>query len=356
VSLINQVLKDLEQRHAREMAEATHSLDGLALPTSLARKPSRHRSGWLALVGIIAIAAAAGIGWWQRDTSPHRTPIAGTAISPQPKSKATLKHPATQSFAFAANAVHRHTHIPVQTHHQQRHTTSLPDKTKHQHKHRPVLNASAKHKDLDGGMQKQRVPLRADQKAEIAYQAGYDEIELHHLSRAERQLRQALSLDPEHLRARELLAGLLIKQGRWVEASSLMQRGVQLHPANTLFRKLDARVLMQLNRNQQAITLLLAHTPPIAHDPEYYALLAALYQRQHDHRDAAKTYAKILKLRPDAAIWWVGLGISLEALGKQRQAQQAYARARKTGVLQGNLARFTDNRLLALDAINYPNK
>ena len=148
--------------------------------------------------------------------------------------------------------------------------------------------------------------------------------------------------------------GLLIKQGRWVETAELMQQGVQANPANRAFIELYARTLMQLNRDQQAITLLRTHAPAVATDPEYFALLAALYQRQQDHLAAANTYSQILKLRPDSGIWWVGLGISLEALGKQQQAQQAYARARQTGTLHGDLARYTDNRLLALDAIDYP--
>jgi len=50
----------------------------------------------------------------------------------------------------------------------------------------------------------------------------------------------------------------------------------------------------------------------------------------------------------------VGLGISLEALDKQQQAQQAYTHARKTGSLRGDLVKYTDNRLLALQAIDYP--
>ena len=171
---------------------------------------------------------------------------------------------------------------------------------------------------------------------------------------AEQQLRRALVNEPSHVRARELLAGLMIKQGRWVETAEVMQAGVKVLPDNVVFIKRYARTLMQLTRDQQAIKLLRTHAPPIAQDPDYYALLAALYQRQQNHRAAANTYSQILKLRPDAGIWWVGLGISLEALGKQQQAQQAYVRARKTGALYGDLARYTDNRLVALDAINYP--
>lgn len=204
--------------------------------------------------------------------------------------------------------------------------------------------------------EKQRVPLRSEEKAEMAYQAAYAQVQQHNVREAEKELRRALTLEPRHVRARELLAGLLIKQGRWVETSELLQQGVQLVPAHAVFIKLYARSLMQLERDPQAIAVLREHAPPLAQDPDYHALLAALYQRSQNHPAAATTYNEILKLRPDAGIWWVGLGISLEAMGKQKEAQQAYARARQSGSLHGDLARYTDNRLLALAAVRYPNE
>lgn len=108
---------------------------------------------------------------------------------------------------------------------------------------------------------------------------------------------------------------------------------------------------MQLQRDRQAIKLLQVHAPAVGQDPDDFALLAALYQRQQDYRDAARTYSKISKVWPDAGIWWVGLGISLEALGKQKQT---YGRARQTGTLHGDMARDTNNRQLVLKAIDYP--
>jgi MSHA biogenesis protein MshN len=355
VSLINQVLKDLEQRHASEMAEATHNLDGLALATPVMRSGTRHKAGWLSLIALLIVVAAASLWWWQRSKLQHdivarpesivsapgiqSTALAAAPIAtPREKPTAQVKAKNTQTQS-ATRPIHQ-----VKTH-------AAPEA---QHAVSKTIHHATQAQASVGVMQKQMIPLRREQKAELAYQAGYDQLMLHKLHRAERQLRQALAIEPAHIRARELLAGVLIKQGRWVETEELMQQGVQVVPGSLLFVKLYARTLMQLNRDQQAIKLLRAHAPTVAQDPDYFALLAALYQRQQDHRDAAKTYSEILKLRPDTAIWWVGLGISLEALGKQQQAQQAYTRARQTGTLQGDMARYTDNRLLALDAINYP--
>jgi MSHA biogenesis protein MshN len=360
VSLINQVLKDLEQRHAREMAEATDNLDGLALASSIQGKSAKTKYWLFSLLGVGIIAGAIAIWWWQQTrstlvtpvaTSPQTAPLIPTAqVMPTPP-PASVQIPAQPVIAQPVDTA------PV-------HPTT-GDKPVTAAVTAPVAHAKSKHtskgkhpsampSEAVGGIEKQRVPLRREQKAELAYQAGYEQLAQHNVRRAEQELQQALSIDPTHVRARELLAGILIKQGRWIETADVMQQGVAQLPGNLVFVKLYARTLMQLNRDQQALTLLRDHAPPLAQDPDYYALMAALYQRRQNHLAAATTYSQILKLNTDVGIWWVGLGISLEALGKQQEAQQAYARARQTGSLQGDLARYTDNRLLALDAIKYP--
>jgi len=356
VSLINQVLKDLEQRHASEMAAATHNLDGLALASPVVQSGGSHRIVLLSLVGLLIAAGGLSLWWWHQTKSQHVIAMLQERVSPPPD-KQTAALTAIPTVAPAEKPVLQGKVSIPKTEPVE---ASLPKFVSHatpeqRHGVTKIRHHQRNGQEADGVMEKQMIPMRREQRAELAYQSGYDQLVLHNLRRAEQQLRQALSIDPAHIRARELLAGVLIKQGRWVETEELMQQGVQVVPGSLLFVKLYARTLMQLNRDRQALKLLRAHAPAVAQDPGYFALLAAVYQRQQDHRDAARTYSEILKLRPDTGIWWVGLGISLEALGKQHEAQQAYTRARRTGSLRGDMVRYTDNRLLALDAINYPN-
>lgn len=44
----------------------------------------------------------------------------------------------------------------------------------------------------------------------------------------------------------------------------------------------------------------------------------------------------------------MGLGISLEAMGKQQEARDAYQRAKATGVLSVELAAFVEQKLRQL--------
>jgi MSHA biogenesis protein MshN len=47
-------------------------------------------------------------------------------------------------------------------------------------------------------------------------------------------------------------------------------------------------------------------------------------------------------------VWWIGLGMSLQALARNAEAQDAYRRARANGNLHPELAAFAEQRLKQL--------
>ena len=147
-----------------------------------------------------------------------------------------------------------------------------------------------------------------------------------------------------------MLVGLLIKTGRKVEAKSMLQQGMLNSPQYTNFAKFYARMLWDENRIAQAIDVLKQFAPAIDVDPDYHAMLAASLQRNKQHQQAATLYVQLLKIRPREGIWWVGMAISLEALGKQKEALSAYAKARESGNLNPRLQQYSTQRLTRLSA------
>lgn len=61
-----------------------------------------------------------------------------------------------------------------------------------------------------------------------------------------------------------------------------------------------------------------------------------------------------MKIRSNEGIWWLGLGISLEKSGKNKEALEAYQRAKQTGRLKAGLIKFANNRVSALREIGFP--
>lgn len=364
MSLINQVLKDLDERRAAEFSEAKTELDDLHFahtpPPPNKAKPVIIGS----IISVVIIAIALTGFYFYTEFRSQAEPAIATAVGNHAVSQSVPASMADKEATHAAPVVQK----PMQ---QQVSAAKQPVKQKPaSHKQESVMQtdtsdaetpvvSEAEEEPFDNSpvkFSRNSVPLRPEQKAERAYQQGYDHLQAHHHRQAEQSLRQALAMQPGHIKARELLAGIYIKQGRWIEASELLRQGLGVSPRHLTFSKLYARSLMQLNQDDQAIAVLTRAAPAIDKDPSYFAILAALYQRQNQHARAAEVYARLVTVNGHNGVWWVGLGISLEALGRQQDAKQAYGHARNTGNLRAEVARFTDNRLLALQELNFPSE
>jgi len=61
-----------------------------------------------------------------------------------------------------------------------------------------------------------------------------------------------------------------------------------------------------------------------------------------------KCWRSALRIAPSAGVWWLGLGISLQAAEQPKEALDAYTRAKSAGNLAPELLAFLDQRLKQL--------
>lgn len=158
-------------------------------------------------------------------------------------------------------------------------------------------------------------------------------------------LEQVLSLDPQHAAARQTQIGLLLEAKRGDEALRSLQDGLALDPRQPALAMLLAR--LQVDRAELALAIAtLQKSLPSARDrADYQAFLAALLQRDQRHKDAARHFAVALGLVPDNGIWWMGLGISLQAENQTGPALDAFSRARAAHNLTPELQAFVSERI-----------
>jgi MSHA biogenesis protein MshN len=160
--------------------------------------------------------------------------------------------------------------------------------------------------------------------------------------------RSALKMDPEHQAARQTLVALLLEAKRVNEAATVAQEGLALNPGNAGYAMLLARIMVERNDVPGALALLQKHAAAGSANPDYHAFTAALYQRLDRHKEAIDEYRTALGLAPLAGVWWVGVGISYQAVAQPREAFEAFSRAKAAGNLTPELAGFVDQRLKQL--------
>lgn len=339
MSLINQMLKDLEKRRSRDLETSATLNQNISWES----RPNKKTFNWLILSIVFTLAVllmVIGYLLWERTT--HNT-LASSAekkiiVSQKVKTKKVIvkKQPVRKKIKKVKEEI------------------TIEDDFEE------VVDDADEIEALDSAapmkLKKTHRPLNSKQLAEIAYKKGYKFLQQGRMHQGKESLRKALSLYIPHIKAREMLAGIYIKSGRYINAAELLSEGVKIVPEYPLFAQLYARVLLEQNNPQLAIKILERGSVRIKDEPAYYALLAATYQRVNNHEKAVDIYLQLVKVRPSVGIWWLGLGISLEKSGKNKEALEAYQRAQKTGNLKDGLVKFTNNRVSALEEIGFPEK
>jgi len=184
--------------------------------------------------------------------------------------------------------------------------------------------------------------------AEHEYRKAVDMLDQGRLANAEIGFQAALNLYPGHLQARQGLLGLLVQGRKFEEAERVLEEGVRLSPGQTGFSMTLARLQADRGDNAGAIATLQKGLEHAQGSADYAAFLAALLQRHGQHEEAIEQFQAALQLRPGSGIWWLGLGMSLQAANRPAAAQEAYRQARAAGNLQPDLAALAEQRLRQL--------
>ncbi|QKT03303.1 tetratricopeptide repeat protein [Ectothiorhodospiraceae bacterium 2226] len=198
-------------------------------------------------------------------------------------------------------------------------------------------------------MQRRARPLSDVERGELAYRRALAELDAGEEQPARAALREALVLAPAHRYAAELLAALLVRAAYHEEAQRVLEAALRHRPGDPGLTQLLAHAHVHAGSVEAAVAVLERQPPPLAAQPEYHALLAALYQQLGRHGAAAQGYRALLQVDPEHAPWWVGLAISLEGRGHWSEALGAYRRALELGTLAADLARYAENRVTVLE-------
>jgi MSHA biogenesis protein MshN len=184
--------------------------------------------------------------------------------------------------------------------------------------------------------------------ADNEYRKAANSLHQGRLAEAQEGFRAALNLYPAHHGARQALVALLVEAKLPGEAERALQDGIKLAPEQIGFAMTLARLQVDRGDAPGATATLRGSLGHAQGSPDYVAFLAALLQRQGRQEDAIEQFQAALRLKPDTGVWWLGLAMSLQAAHRSPEAQDAYRRAKATNNLNPELAAFADQRLRQL--------
>lgn len=361
MSVINQMLVDLERRRASGEERNRIPDHVRALPGDAQFK----RPLWPVAGGVLLVVAvlAAALWWWKLRVPDAASPsVPALAAAPVAKDAPGIEAiaqrlsmelsripesadavPGVPAQVAAAAVIASRPPLPSSTQPDER-PRAVPAAA-------PLVKKNAKPEKEEAPppgrveIDKQVRELTPRQRAEAEFAKGTAALHQGQNGEARAAFENALQIHPFHHYARQALVGVLLDSRRLPDAMRVLQDGLQLAPAQHGFAMTLARLQVEagdLEAGTQTLGRSLEH--PGA-SPDHQAFYAGLLQRQQKHAEAVQQFQQALGRRGNVGVWLLGIGVSLEALGRNAEAQEAYRRAKASGNLSADLQAFAEQRL-----------
>ncbi len=357
MSLINRMLQDLEQRQGQDGERGL-----LAGVRAVASRGSERRSGWwwvtlAVLLGIIVVLV------WLLQRQPP-VPVNPPVAIQSPVVPVVTPHPALGLVSL------RLSDVPVipklaevkQIEPPSANRARIPEKPPETVA--PASTSAGNTKSMEeagaASIKNDNSVKRAEavgvvpvkhisprQQAEFSYQKAVVLLQQGRVTEAQESLGESLRVAPDYAASRQALAGILVEKKQYAQAEQLLRDGLA-RGSQPEFAMALARIQVELGDGHGAIETLQKNLPSAKDHANYQAFLAAMLQRQGQHKSAIEHYLTALQLDPALVSSLVGLGISLQAENHLTEAREAFSRAKASGGLSPELQNFVEQRLKQL--------
>ena len=358
MSVINQMLKDLEQRETPE-GDLVRPAPSVVLQS---QAPSSGSTRWvIALLLVIIVAMAAG--WWWTTQSVELTPAVAdergempvkptettdrvtadtnTIADAPPQVEDVPPPPRTQraeavsveppprrrsgDMGQTADAVTEPAMVETVTDTQAQTSADAPPPVPVEvpKPEQPLEAAETPKAELAIAA----VELSAEELAQLKFNQGMTENNRGKVLKARELWQQALVLQENYHEARAQLAASLYGSGDNRDALAVLHQGIQLAPRHGQYRLMAARIYYQQQQLAAGLKVLEADPRWLAGQPELLDLRASLAQQTGQHQLAIDSYLTLLELSPSNRRWLMALAISYDQLQQKTAALAAYRRA-----------------------------
>jgi MSHA biogenesis protein MshN len=365
MSVINQMLRELEQRGATPPQVAAAGTATVARPPLPRTGPRASRTRRWVWTGVLAVSATLiGVHAWldlrvqqaQTPPAPLGTRQFGALVAaeaqaapaaPAVAAPAPAPAPVVLPAAEAAAAARRHAPTAPSPKEPARPRAAAVSAAPRTNAAPADSSAPARVADASAAPAAAALVVRPSNDVALDLERAADLIARGRSSEAIALLRQILVRHAAHAGARTTLAALLAESGQREAALHVLLAGCELDAVR--FAPLAARLQAELQDVPGALQTL-ARVPATTRGAGHEALFAGLSQRAGDHETAIAAYRRALSQPQPQAVWWVGLGLSLEAMQQPAEARTAFTRAAADPALPADVRRYVTEKLTALEA------
>lgn len=354
MSLLNQMLNDLEQRRAEAGGAPTMHREIRPLPA--VRQVSVLPR--VALGSVVLGVLVAGVYWGLNraaDLPPAPTPSSAPAVTPAQVSDVALPV-LTVALPPAAPVASQETEgraavpapvaaaVPAAG----AATLRLSEQLSMPLAAAPVaagVAAVPPDASVGGVIEKRALEPNSREQAERLYRVAVNQLSQGREPEGVATLRAALREDPEHQAARQTLIKIHLDRRAYAAAESELDDGVQRLPKQISWVLLLARLRVDRGDVAGALGTLERHEGDAVRSAEYQAAMAAILQRLNRLPEAEMRFERATQIDPGSGRWWLGLGMAREAQGKSAEARDAFRSALSGAGLSTELRAYADARL-----------
>lgn len=191
-----------------------------------------------------------------------------------------------------------------------------------------------------------RRQLSADELAEQKITEAEKALTAKQIEKAEQLLEDAIIIRPSDSQTRKKLAALWFGRQAYQDAVNLLSQGIALNNQDSSLRIMQARIYLK----QGQVTSALNTLKPLAHlkDEQYQIMLANTAQQAQQSRVAVNAYKMLITMQPNIGRWHLGLAVLYDQNSQFTLASTAYKTALTKNDLSVSSERFVNDRIQAI--------
>lgn len=348
MSLINEVLRDLESKRPDALAHQNLQREIRALP------PVRHKMpiSWWWILGFVLILLTGTVFYFQADRPlqiQSKLPATdANLLQPPPERRADSE---VDKLRLAFELAVPPLPLPEEAPPSLPTVKSLSPVTKLEAAPvvsvPPSLSKSELERTASGVVRIDKTPALATPRdlAEMELRKAEQAVAGGRMPEAIDAWQMALQHDPAFIAPRQALVAQLLAQRRLTEVVKLLEEGLSLQPGQTPWVLTLARVQLEQGALNKADETLARFQNQALHLPEYAGFQAHLKSRLGAHGEAIGHYMRAVRMAPGEGRWWLGLGLELQAEGKVGDAKEAFRRALATSTLSAELVAVAQQQI-----------